>query len=1101
MASSSRPLLAVVMVATWLALPSSTSAGGGLVVEGPAPDGAAARAGIEVGDVLVAWAWRPSGGDSEGVESGSLESPFDLQWLQVERAQHGRVTLTVRRAADTFSAELPPGVWRLTTRPADAPDTATEGVGTLVETADLSAARGDSRRAGWLLLAAAERAAAAQPGAGGEALFDRALSAAREAGRPWSASWIEESRARILGRSRQQMSARRAARQGLEIRLGLQPDGTGIAGLLTELGVLTRDAGEPEGAARALGAALSIQRRRAPSSLAIASALANLGTVAGMRGELDAAERLFMEAIDHQRSIDPGSSMSPYLLHSLGRIATMRGDLASAERHYRASIAILAATRPDSPDLAQVQESLGITAYHRWDLAAADEALRQALSIYRRHPALGLDVARILNSLGAVALRRGNLEEAEGRLGAALEQIEGLGPGSPLLADVAENLGVVAARRGDLVAASRYHHQALAEYEKIAPNSIALEPSLTNLGFVALQRGNLAESTTFYSRVLELCRRHAPGSLRHARALANLAEVALLQGELDRAEDLATRAQALHREIVPNSFAAAASEHILARIALVRDRPRKAAEWLDLAMTALEAQQGRIGGTEQDRAIFRATSIDIYRDAVEVEVELGRADRALHTLERFRAQELLALLAERDLVFSADLPQDLEAARRRLAVAHDRAFARLMELSPTADATRVTGVRAEIADITRRQDDLRRQVLELSPHLAALTDPEPLPADEIRAVLDPGTTLLAYSLGRNRSQVFILPAGGELRVAAIPQDEDTIGGLVDRLRLLTSQPRSTPAARDGGRRLSDLLLAPAAAEVEAAERILIVPDGPLATVPFAALVGSDGLYLGETKPVHIAPSSTVYARLRDRRTRRETVHLVAFGDPVYPASLEGETRDAPADVILGRQALPRLPSTRDEVEALRRIFGDQTTAFLGQEATEGRARELGDATIVHFAVHARADEHLPLESFLALSVPQEADEAQDNGLLQAWEIFEQVRVDADLVTLSACSTALGQEVAGEGIIGLTRAFHYAGARTVLASLWQVADATTAELMARFYRRLAAGAPKDVALQQAQRSFLEGPVELPDGSSMDASHPYYWAGFELFGDWR
>jgi CHAT domain-containing protein len=105
------------------------------------------------------------------------------------------------------------------------------------------------------------------------------------------------------------------------------------------------------------------------------------------------------------------------------------------------------------------------------------------------------------------------------------------------------------------------------------------------------------------------------------------------------------------------------------------------------------------------------------------------------------------------------------------------------------------------------------------------------------------------------------------------------------------------------------------------------------------------------------------------------------------------------------------------------------------------------------------------------------------------------------VTLSACETALGAEVAGEGIVGLTRAFQYAGARSVLASLWSVADLSTAELMRRFYRRLQSGAPADEALRAAQQELLHTPIRDPSGAEVDASNPYYWAAFELFGDWR
>ena len=148
--------------------------------------------------------------------------------------------------------------------------------------------------------------------------------------------------------------------------------------------------------------------------------------------------------------------------------------------------------------------------------------------------------------------------------------------------------------------------------------------------------------------------------------------------------------------------------------------------------------------------------------------------------------------------------------------------------------------------------------------------------------------------------------------------------------------------------------------------------------------------------------------------------------------------------------------------------------------------------IIHFATHAVINERFPLDSALVFTIPEHPKEGQDNGLLQAWEIFESMRIDADLVTLSACDSGLGKEMGGEGLIGLTRAFQYAGARSVLASLWRVEDKATAELMRRFYTYLKSGMTKDEALRHAQIDLIH---------SKDYSNPRDWAAFQLNGDWK
>jgi CHAT domain-containing protein len=195
------------------------------------------------------------------------------------------------------------------------------------------------------------------------------------------------------------------------------------------------------------------------------------------------------------------------------------------------------------------------------------------------------------------------------------------------------------------------------------------------------------------------------------------------------------------------------------------------------------------------------------------------------------------------------------------------------------------------------------------------------------------------------------------------------------------------------------------------------------------------------------------------------------------------------------------------VEGIAALFPvGHAKIFVGAEATEEEAKKVSKgARILHFAAHARLDDRFPLNSALVLTIPEGFPEDRDNGLLQVWEIFERVRLNADLVVLSACDTGLGEELGGEGLIGLTRAFQYAGARTVMASLWSVQDQATSELMIRFYKHLRAGLTKDRALQAAQQELIRGPIEVTDDKGekvvKDFSAPYYWAGFQLYGDWQ
>jgi len=413
--------------------------------------------------------------------------------------------------------------------------------------------------------------------------------------------------------------------------------------------------------------------------------------------------------------------------------------------------------------------------------------------------------------------------------------------------------------------------------------------------------------------------------------------------------------------------------------------------------------------------------------------------------------------------------EDLDAERERVQP-------RLQGLSPSRDAVEIDRLVGQLRDLHRRRELWKERVRECAPHYAALQYPVALDAPGVAAALDPGTVLLSYVVGPESTRLFVL-AGGQAapRVYTIPAGADALQRRVADFRRLirADDPAPVRALRRQGRALFDLLMAPAEAEIGAAARVLISPDGPLHALPFGALSRKKG-YVVEWRPFHLVNSVTLYAELRRGRRppEQEPARLMFFGDP----------RPGPG---YARRFAP-LPGSRREARAIAREFPRSVESYLGAAATEGLARRTGGALrAVHFATHATIDERLPLDSGLVLS----PGPGKENGLLQAWEIFDGVRFDADLVTLSGCETAVG----GEGLMGLTRAFLYAGARSVLASLWGVSDFSTPELMDRFYRHLAAGAAKDEALRAAQ-------VEMIHAGGRRAQ-PDNWAAFELFGDWR
>jgi CHAT domain-containing protein/Tfp pilus assembly protein PilF len=833
-------------------------------------------------------------------------------------------------------------------------------------------------------------------------------------------------------------------------------------------------------------------------------------------------------------------------LNSLGAVLSLQGDLAGAQTVIEQALDLFSAQLPESPAHNAALHNLGLLATQRGDLATGEEYYRRALEIGERWDPGGMANTTTLNNLGTIARRRGDLAAAEDYHRQALAIRRQIAPGGLDEAVSLLNLASLAMDRDQLDPAWQLLQDAHAISRREAPDSLQEAKALTHLCHAAWRRGQLTVAREHCQRALDIFRQQAPGSLDHAKCLHHRGRVALLQGELRRAEALLHEAVQILDQLVPGTDGQAQALQTLAEILVAAGREQEAEEVLERAIEALDTQRGTIGGSDQQQALFGAKALEAYRRRVDLALRNGETSAALAALERSRARVLLSLLAQRELVFSTDLSPELDRRRRQLAVEYDRAQEELAGLSAAADPERVTEVLERLRSLRQQQDAVRAEIRRMAPRLASLQDPRPLDATQARQALDAGTVALYYSLGEESGWLLVVTPDAEPRAIPLAVSEAELRAKVQRWLLALEAPGTgLTAVHALGTELYESLVAPAEREIAAAERVLVIPDGPLHGFPFSALVrpseaaAARPSYLVAWRPLHSALSLTRYRQLALYRQLaagldgsdepQPQIAAALFGDPFFgepeagvpEPSVTGEI--SPLATVRGA-ALAPLPSSRLEVEAIAELLRHGAKVFVGEEATEIAAREAGDdIRYLHFATHAVMDERFPLDSALVLSRPDELRPGENNGLLQAWEIFEGVRVDAELVTLSACRSGLGQEIAGEGMVGLTRAFQFAGAPTVVAASWSVPDRSTAALMTRFYARLEAGESKDQALRGAQLELAAGPVDLPRGptpgpgwlwepvrsifwsrppaETVDASHPYYWAGFQLTGRWR
>jgi CHAT domain-containing protein len=423
---------------------------------------------------------------------------------------------------------------------------------------------------------------------------------------------------------------------------------------------------------------------------------------------------------------------------------------------------------------------------------------------------------------------------------------------------------------------------------------------------------------------------------------------------------------------------------------------------------------------------------------------------------RWRAQEREAL-------------HDLRAIQSELA---------RIEADGERDLARIDSLDARHAQASRRLRELREEIAVRSPSYGQLFGfAAPLDVSDVRAhVLTPDQALLEYLVGPDDSYIFLIDTE-RFQAARLQIGEATLQARVREFRqaILADSTTFEPLARE----LYRSLLEPVAAGLDAGARLVIVPDGPLFQLPFAAL--HDGkAFLAERYAIAHAPSASVLDdRLVSKRKHRRP-ELLAAGNPSThrEALLLSELRGARG------WRFGELPYAGEEVRRIGRHFR-RKRVLVGAEASEENVKAgMRSSTYLHFATHGLLDSSEPLLSGLVLA---QDDDAAEDGFLQTHEILN-LGIPADLVVLSGCSTGLGRTVRGEGVLGLTRAFLHAGARRIVISLWDVADRSTVSLMDHFYAGLfEAHAPADHALRTSQRSLLAA-----------GSPPRDWAAFLLVG---
>jgi CHAT domain-containing protein len=548
-----------------------------------------------------------------------------------------------------------------------------------------------------------------------------------------------------------------------------------------------------------------------------------------------------------------------------------------------------------------------------------------------------------------------------------------------------------------------------------------------------------------------------------AQAQFGLARVALEQRDPQAAIDHLQESLRLS----PQPRLAVSTQSLLGRVYHEMGNLPAAESHLRTSVTAIEDVRSQLQ-SEESREAFVENKMGVYARLIQVLFDQRKMAEAFDMSERARARAFLDLLGNRVSLskgWSAALIAEEKSLQERIAQLKARQTLHDSEEEGPDETTRPSqsASQGELELAREAYAAFLSRVRAQSREQASLMTVEPLTLSEVQALLGPGTVLLEYFVGEGRTLGWVV-SRDKLRVVRLRVGENELARRISGFRqLIASRGRVEELQRAAGD-LFQTLVAPAF-PAGLPRELLIVPHRALHYLPFHALMPAPGRYLIQDSLVYYLSSASLMQFTREKE-RTPTAGALAVGNP----DLEDPTLN--------------LRYAEREAREVGRFF-PEATVLVGKEATKAQTRRYMDSeSLIHLATHADLDGDDPLGSALLLRRA-----GGDTGRLEVQEVFG-LDLHASLVILSACDTSLGKLTQGDEVVGLTRAFIYAGTPSVISTLWMVDDRSSYELMQAFYQNLRAGRGKGEALRQAQLATL---AKYP--------HPYYWAAYQLTGEAR
>lgn len=821
---------------------------------------------------------------------------------------------------------------------------------------------------------------------------------------------------------------------------------------LSSLGAVLENAIQYDKALTRFEGAAKLSQKSGSQEL-VAKQHMSIGRIHDMRlSQYAQARAAYGEGLRIYTALGRKADMAQALL-DIGRCARLMGNFPEADAKYAEALKLAGSAK----DQERLRLRIVIEqANNAWQQARYQQAFDLQRQVLKSAELNGWVLEQVIarNTAGLLWWSLGDHERAVRELDAALPLAKSLRIRKDEVATTLNNRGLVERDMGR-------HDRALATLGE----ALAIDREIRSRWAIAYDLRNIAQTHTRMGdpkKALPLLD-EALGIVAATGNRINQTKILLAQGEANLALGNAGAARAAFAQADTLAAEMALRDsrwralHGLARLEISAGRRREARALLEQAVGVVEDMRAELK-VDQLKDGFIADKAVVYEDLVTLLADMGDVAESFRTAERSRARNLIDLLGNRrrDPQRAEDKPlyERISALRARL---HEQ---ETLLASAQVKSEREVYERG----VKRAQDEYRDMLLELSanrPELASLVSVNPLDLTQVQKLLEPGVGLLTYYVTASEVLCWAVDSG-HVALTRTRIGRESLGKMVLTYRRML---QNLEPAETHGKELYDLLVAPALPGLGPVRELGIVPHDALHTLSFASLTdGQD--YLVDRHPLFQLPSASVYRFTLERRKAERNTRVLAVGNP--------DLRDQSMD----------LPFAEREVGSLLWNYPNMT-ALIGEKATKSWiTQHIGEFGIIHMAAHGEFDAVNPLFSTLKLAQTGKAA----TGDLEAAEIFD-LRINADLIVLSACQTGLGKVTSGDEVQGMSQAFLYAGTHALISSLWRVSDITTAMLMKQFYREYQTR-PKAESLR---RAMLHVKARFP--------HPGYWSAFTLTGDFR